>query len=77
MQPARPYTVAIGYSANQVAAIMPVTLALYFWDGARWVREPTSRVAVAQNRMTATPSRFSIWAVLGEMRKAYLPLTLR
>jgi hypothetical protein len=77
VQPARPYTVTIGYSANQAAAIMPATLALYFWDGAGWQREPTSRVDTARRVVSAAPSHFSRWAVLGDRRKTYLPLTLR
>lgn len=68
VQPSRPFTITIGFSANQAAGVVPSTLALYYWDGARWEKEATSRVDVAQRIVSATPSHLSRWAVLGEAR---------
>lgn len=50
------------------------TLALYAWDGSQWVKEPSSAVDGAANVVTATPDPFSLWAVLGETCRVYLPL---
>jgi hypothetical protein len=50
------------------------TLALYAWDGDEWVQEPTSAVDMANNVVTAAPDHFSVWAVLGQTNRVYLPL---
>ena len=34
-------------------------------------------VDTAANIITATPNHFSLWAVLGETRRVFLPVTLR
>ncbi len=75
--PTLPYTVTVGYSMLDLGGVVESTLALYRWDGARWVKEPTSRVDMAQDQVMATPNRFSTWAVLGEMERTYLPLVRR
>ena len=82
MQPSLPYTVTIAYGPADLAGSGAIssTLALYFWNGAAWVEEPTSRLDAAANTVTATPSRFSTWAVLGQARpggRVYLPLVTR
>ena len=53
------------------------TLALYRWDGSQWVKELSSVVDVDANTVTATPDRLGLWAVLGETRRLFLPVTLR
>jgi hypothetical protein len=53
------------------------TLALYWWNGSQWIKETSSVVDTAANTITAAPDHFSLWAVLGETRRVYLPLTLK
>ena len=79
VQPAKPYTVTITYSEWDLALSHAdeASLALYRKDGTRWVKEPTSRVNLEANTVTATPGRFSTWAVLGRVRPTLLPLVLR
>ncbi len=82
VQPVLPYTVTIVYGPADLADSRAIssTLALYLWNGATWVQEPTSRLDVAANTVTATPRRFSTWAVLGEAKpggRVYLPLVNR
>jgi hypothetical protein len=75
------YTVEVQYTDDEVVFVEEGTLALYRWDGSGWVLEPTSHVNPAANTVTATPGRFSHWAVLGEraegLSSVYLPLVLR
>ena len=54
------------YTAEQRAGVVESTLGLYTWDGQHWLREATSQVNVGTKTVTAQPSHFSIWAVLGE-----------
>ena len=81
-QPAQPaagktYTVTVQYTDEEKGLAIKDTLALYYWDGGQWVREPTSVVDMGSNTVTATPDHFSHWAVLGETRRVYLPLVLK
>ena len=82
VQPVQPYTVTITYGPVDLASGRAIedTLALYLWNGTAWVQEPTSRLDAAANTVTATPTRFSTWAVLGEAQpggRVYLPLLTR
>jgi putative multiple sugar transport system substrate-binding protein len=72
-----PYTVTVQYTEEQRGAVKESTLAFYYWDGSQWVKEPTSAVDVNANTVTATPGHFSAWIVMGEIRRAYLPLIKR
>ena len=75
------YTIVVQYSNGEVFPADENTLALYNWDGTQWVREPTSVLDTDANTVTATPDRFSHWAVLGErrtdLRDIYLPLVVK
>lgn len=75
-QPTQPYTITIAYVVSDL--VIEDTLALYTWDGDQWVKDPSSVVDIQTNTLVATPSHFSLWAVLGEARRAvYLPLVCR
>lgn len=67
----------VHYTAAQRAGVIESTLGLYVWDGQHWLREATSQVNVGSETVTARPDHFSIWAVLGETRRIWLPLVLR
>ncbi len=77
VEPGQAYDVTIQYSEEDRGAVIESTLALYYWNGSQWVREPTSSVDTTANTITASPTHFSTWAILGETRRIYLPLTVR
>lgn len=75
-QPTQPYTITIAYVVSGL--VIEDTLALYTWNGDQWEKDPSSGVDVQNNTLVATPSHFSLWAVLGEARRVvYLPLVCR
>ncbi len=73
-QPNQPYTISIQYRPAEIAPAIESTLALYYWEAGQWKREPTSLVDVAAHTLTATPRQVSLWAVLGDSQKLFLPL---
>ena len=73
-QPTKPYTLTVQYTDQEKGPAIEDTLALYYWDGSQWMKEPSSVVDLASNTVTATPNHFSVWAVLGETHRMYLPL---
>jgi hypothetical protein len=79
-EPVRPdkvYTLTVSYVDEGVVAAQIMNekaLALYYWDGNQWLREPSSKVDSAANTITATPNHFSLWAVLSEKRQVFLPM---
>jgi hypothetical protein len=80
VQPQRPYTMTVCYSDEEVAAGRIVNekgLGLYWWDGETWVREPSSKVDMSANTVTATPDHFSLWGLLSETRRLFIPAVSR
>jgi hypothetical protein len=75
--PGQTYTLTVRYTDAEKGPAIENTLALYYWDGSQWVKEPSSEVDTAANTVTAHPNHFSRWTVLGETRRIYLPLVLR
>lgn len=81
-QPAQPasgqtYTITVRYTDAERGPVIENTLALYWWDGSQWVKEPSSEVDTVANTVTAAPNHLSLWAVLGETRRVYLPLVMK
>jgi len=76
-QPTQPYTITIHYTDDEKGSVIEDTLALYYWDGNQWVKDMTSVVDVLNNTITVTPSHFSLWAVMGETKRVFLPLVRR
>jgi hypothetical protein len=67
LAPGQTYTVEVVYDQAEVPAGYDESyLALYFWNGAGWIKEQTSVVDSAANSVTAFPSHISVWAVLAE-----------
>jgi len=74
----RAFTVTIPYADAWVA--VPETLGLWWWDvGANaWSQAGiSSTVDVVQRQVTAQVAHLSLFAVLGETQRVYLPLVLR
>ena len=76
-QPTQPYTLTVQYTDQEKGPAIEDTLALYSWDGSQWVKEPSSVVDAAQNMVTASPDHFTVWAVLGETHRVFLPLVTK
>ncbi len=77
LAPGQTYTITVQYTDAEKGPAIESTLALYSWDGSQWVRESSSTVDTDANTITAQPNHFSLWAVLGETRRVYLPLVLK
>ncbi len=71
------YALTINYTDKEKGGAIEDTLGLYWWNGGQWVLEPTSNVDVANNRLTAQLDHMTLFAVLGETKRVYLPLVLR
>jgi hypothetical protein len=79
LAPGQTYTLTAQYNDAEKGPAIESTLALYYWDSNQWmwIKEPTSVVDVNANTVTATPNHFSVWAVLGETRRVFLPVILK
>lgn len=71
------YTVTVEYTDEELCGAIEDTLGLYWRDGGEWLLEPTSGVQVAENRVTATLDHMTLFAVLGQTHRVYLPLVMR
>jgi hypothetical protein len=77
LPPARQFSITIRYTNAERGPAIADTLALYSWDGNRWVQEPSSRVDPSTHTITATPHQIGLWAVLGETHRWFLPIGRR
>lgn len=78
VQPGKPFTIVVRYLDVAMSPSLENFLALYYWNGSQWIREPSSRVDAASNTVTAAPDHFSTWAVLGQdVEVVFLPVILR
>ena len=78
LAPGQLFTVTVTY-ANSGPAI-PETLALWWWDESKaaWSQQGlTSIVDVGEHQVTAQVSHLSLFSVLGETHRLYLPLGQR
>jgi hypothetical protein len=76
VQPVKPYTVRIRYSEAQLGPIAEERLALYAWDGSRWLREPAGQIDRDANMLTVTLSHTSRFAVFGTSLDQFLPVVV-
>lgn len=68
-------TVEVTYRNHEIIGLTEASLGLYWWDGVRWVREQSSAVNTAANKVSAAPNRLGRFAILGERANPiYLPL---
>ena len=71
-----PYTITVVYSESELGSVDEGNLALYWWNGTQWQKEPTSTVNPSGNIISATLDHFSLFAVLGG-HQVYLPIVLK
>ena len=48
LAPGETFTITVSYTSTQLGAAIEDSLALYYWDGSQWAREPTSRLEGSQ-----------------------------
>jgi oligopeptide transport system substrate-binding protein len=78
--PGHTCTVTVQYTDTEKGPVVEDTLGLYWWDEgvSQWSQQGiTSSVNITDNLVTAQVDHFSIFAVLGETHRVYLPLVLR
>lgn len=75
--PGKRFTITVGYTDSERGPVVENTLALYTWANGRWQKEETSQVDPIQKTVIARPDHLSLWGVLGETRRVYLPAVLR
>jgi hypothetical protein len=73
-EPGHTYTLSVHYTDPETGPAIEGTLALYSREGNQWVKEPGTSVDTANNIVTAAPGHFSLWAVLGETHRVYVPI---
>lgn len=69
-----PYTLTVRYSDRERGPVTEESLALYHWDGAAWMRAPSSKLDPDTNTIMAMPRELGLWAVLGHSYYVYLPV---
>ncbi|HQM14155.1 MAG: LVIVD repeat protein [Chloroflexi bacterium ADurb.Bin360] len=78
LAPGQSYTITLRYTDVEKGPAIEDTLGLYWWDGSDWSQEGiSSTVNVVNNMVSAQADHFSLFAVLGETQRVYLPLILR
>jgi hypothetical protein len=78
LEPGSSYTVTVAYTDVERGPVIEGTLGLYGWDGNAWSQEGiTSSVDPVTKLVTAEVDHLSLFAVLGETRRVYLPLAMR
>ena len=79
-QPAagKTYNVTVHYTDSEKGPAIEGTLRLYGWDGSAWSQQGiSSSVDTANNLITAQVNHFSLFAVLGETKRLYLPTVVK
>lgn len=72
-EPTQPYILQYSFADQVADPALVDNLALYFWDGSQWLKEP-SELDLEKALLTATPDRFGVWALAAEADQIYLPL---
>ncbi|NJN94458.1 MAG: hypothetical protein HC875_10380 [Anaerolineales bacterium] len=71
------FDILVQYTDAEQGPAIEDTLALYYWNGSQWLKEASSAVDPAGNTVTAQPNHWAtLWAVLGETRRTFLPIIL-
>ncbi|MBE7471865.1 MAG: hypothetical protein DPW09_17595 [Anaerolineae bacterium] len=77
LAPGQTFDILVQYTDAENGPAIEDTLALYYWNGSQWVKEASSMVDPAANTVTAQPNHWAtLWAVLGETRRMFLPVIL-
>lgn len=66
-----------GQAVSLSAIINENNLGLYYWEGDRWVQEPSATINADTNTITVTTNKLGRWAILETMKLTYLPAILK
>lgn len=72
-----PVTIAVRYTDQENGPIIEDSLALYWLSGTDWVTDGINTVVRADNTITSTTEHFTLFAVLGETNRVYMPTAVR
>ena len=73
----KPYSLTVLYNESSMSPFDEGDYGLYWWDGSQWVAEATSAIDIDGNLFTAAPDHMTLFAILIEVEKVYLPGVLR
>ena len=65
------------YTDEDRGSAIADTLGLYWLSGTNWVTEGITTVVQGDHVITSTTDHFTLFAVLGQTHRLYLPLILR
>jgi len=78
LAPSQTYTVTVEYTDAEKGPAIEDTLGLYWWDGGAWSQQGiTDTVSVTDNLVVAQVDHLSLFAVLGETKRGFLPMVFR
>ncbi len=73
----KPVIVGVRYLEEERWGVMEDTLALYWLSGAEWITEGIATLWKAEGILTSTTDHLTLFAVLGETHRVYLPLMMK
>jgi hypothetical protein len=71
------YTLTLYYTDEDCGPALEHTLGLYWWDGSAWLPEPSCQLYPEEDRLAASLDHMTLFAVMGQTRRCYLPFVLR
>jgi hypothetical protein len=74
---AMPLTLTISYSESVRGPIVPGTENLYRWQDSRWVTDSITLASRCSDGLSAQVTHLSLFGVLGESKRAYVPIVLK
>lgn len=78
LAPGQTCTITVHYSDAETGPAIEDTLGLYWWHASAWSQQGiTSSVNITDNLVTAQADHLSLFAVLGETQRLFLPLVLK
>jgi hypothetical protein len=72
-----PLTLTISYSESVRGPIVPGTENLYRWQDSQWVTDSITLASRCSDGLSAQITHLSLFGVLGESKRVYLPLVLK
>ncbi len=72
IEPSLPLTMTIQYD-DQLVGSTEASMRLFGWDGRQWLEEPSSHLDAENNTLSATLEHFSLWALMVDDQRLYLP----
>jgi hypothetical protein len=74
---AMPLALTVSYSESMRGPIVPGTENLYRWQDSQWVTDSITLASRRSDGLSAQITHLSLFGVLGESRRAYVPIVLK